>query len=212
MGIIYINYVVFFFKIYIHLYRLHTIYFYDIIIAVWKERGKISVLDRIDFSSRHEHRIFAETKKRICVTDTVREIIVDGKKKRGLTRFTIASELSYTRVIWGEIACNICHCRDGIILRARKRVREKKKREYRLWHMWATRDVVFYRVRIGFVMILWHAYFSRDLERLDFAHRKLSQFFSFFFFISYTYMNKRIVWCMSVEMWVTFIFWFFCLS
>lgn len=49
---------------------------------------------------RHEHRIFSETKKRIYVTDTVREIIVDGKKKkRGLTRFTIASELSYTRVI-----------------------------------------------------------------------------------------------------------------
>lgn len=58
------------------------IYFYDIIIAVWKKRGKISVLDRMDFSSRHEHGIFAETKKRICVTDTVREIIVDGKKKK----------------------------------------------------------------------------------------------------------------------------------
>lgn len=120
------------------------------------------------------------------------------RKKRGLTRFTIASELSYTRVIWGEIACNICHCRDGIILRARKRVREKKKREYRLRHMWVTRDV-FYHVRVSFVMILWYAYFSWDLERLDFAHRKLSQFFSFFFHFVYTYMNNRIVWCMSVE-------------
>lgn len=40
----------------------------------------------------------ALTKKRICVTDIVREIITDGKKG-GLTRFAIASELSYTRAI-----------------------------------------------------------------------------------------------------------------
>lgn len=51
---------------------------------------------------------------------------VDGRKKkeRGKkesTSFTIESELSYARAIWWEIACNICHCRDGIVLRDRKR-------------------------------------------------------------------------------------------